>query len=108
MANICVIGDYDSICGFNALGIDTFDVATQEKAEAVLKNVIDNGYVIVFITEDLAVKVSDVLDEYRIKPTPAIIPIPSVAGTNGFGVSYVRKALEQAVGSADMIFSDEE
>ena len=33
MYKIAVIGDYDSIYGFAALGLDTFPVQTQEEAK---------------------------------------------------------------------------
>lgn len=100
-----MIGDYDSICGFGALGIDVFDVSSVERAETVLKNLIQNDYGIIFITEQYAALLHTVLDQYRTQALPAIVPIPPVAGSNGFGISYVKKAVEQAVGS-DIIFND--
>ncbi len=36
MHKVAVIGDYDSIYGFSALGLDTFPVETQEEAAEML------------------------------------------------------------------------
>ena len=108
MAKICIMGDYDSICGFTALGIDTFPVTLAKEAEDLIENLIENNYVIILITENIAVKIIETLDKYRTEPYPAIIPVPSAKGTENLGITYLRKAVEQAVGSADMIFGADE
>lgn len=108
MANkrICIMGDYDSICGFTVLGMDPYPVASAEAAEEMLQNLIQREYAVIFITENYAKDLTHILDKYRILPIPAIIPIPSIAGTTGFGLHYVKKAVEQAVGS-DIIFGED-
>ena len=108
MAKICIVGDYDSICGFSALGIDIFPVNEAEEAETVIKDLAENDYVIILITENIAVQITKILDKYRTQPSPAIIPVPSVNGTENVGLMYLKKAVEQAVGSADMIFGADE
>ena len=109
MANnrIAVLGDYDSISAFKVLGLDPTPVKDGEEAKDALESLIAKAYNVIFVTENFAEDLSDILDEYRTKPIPAIIPIPSVAGSTGFGVKYVKKAVEQAVGS-DIIFNDQE
>ncbi len=107
MANkrISVLGDYDSIAAFRLLGMDTFAVQNAEEAEQMLQSLIQREYAVIYITENFAEPLSDILDKYRVLPKPAIIPIPSAAGSMGFGVKCVKKAVEQAVGS-DIIFGD--
>lgn len=102
---IGIIGDYDSICGFSAVGIETFEVNDPSEGAEKLNKLANSGYGIIFITENLCREISDTLDKYRTLPLPAVIPVPPVSGTNGFGLSYVKKAVEQAVGS-DIIFND--
>lgn len=102
---IGMVGDYDSICGFSALGMDVFDVSSAGQAETVLKNLIQNGYGVIFITEQYAARLERLLDTYRTAPLPAVIPIPPASGSRGLGIAYVEKAVEQAVGS-DIIFND--
>ena len=108
MANkrICILGDFDSISAFTVLGLDTYPVSGNEQAEDTLKQLIQREYSVIFITENYAKALSDILDKYRILPVPAIIPIPSVQGSTGFGIGYVKKAVEQAVGS-DIIFNED-
>lgn len=100
------MGDYDSICAFKVLGIDPYAVSNAAEAESMLQSLIRKEYPIIFITENFAAQLTAVLDEYRTKPLPAIIPIPSVNGSTGFGIGYVKKAVEQAVGS-DIIFNND-
>jgi len=106
MAKICVVGDYDSICGFGALGVDVFALNDEASAAKTIENLVQNDYCIILITENIAKKILSVLDKYRTEPLPAIIPIPPINGESELGMKYLRKAVEQAVGSAEMIFGE--
>lgn len=106
MSKICIVGDYDSICAFGALGIDTYPVTREDEAAKTIGNLIHNDYCIILITENIAKKVQYILDKYRTEPIPAIIPVPSLTGDGELGMYYLRKAVEQAVGSAEMIFGE--
>ena len=106
LADICVVGDYDSICAFAALGITLYTVTTDDEAEKCIENLAENNMQIIFITENFAKNITHILDKYRTKKTPAIIPIPAISGTNGVGEAYLRRAIEQAVGSADILFQN--
>ena len=50
MYKIAVLGDYDSIFGFAALGLDTFAVQTREEAAEKLHQLAQGGYGIIYIT----------------------------------------------------------
>lgn len=106
MYKIGVIGDYDSICGFAALGLDIFAQTDAEGARAQLKTLAESGYGIIYITEQYIEKMRDEMEKYRGELLPAIIPIPSVGTSSGFGRACVKKYVEQAVGS-DIIFNDD-
>ena len=106
MSKICIVGDYDSICAFGALGIDTFAVTEEEQAARTIGNLAENDYCIILITENIAKKIRSVLDKYRTQPIPAIIPVPGLNGESELGMHYLKKAVEQAVGSAEMIFGE--
>ena len=90
MYKAAVIGDYDSIYGFAALGLDTFPTTSAEQAAA----------------EALAAELREELDAYRTQQLPAIILIPGVSGNTGAGIAMVKKSVEQAVGS-DIIFNNQ-
>lgn len=106
MYKIAVIGDYDSIYGFAALGLDTFPVQTQEEAKQKFARITDGDYAVVYITESLAVKLEQEIEKFRGELLPAIIQIPGISGNTGAGVEGVKKSVEQAVGS-DILFSNQ-
>lgn len=99
---IGVIGDYESICGFAALGLDIHPVEDTISAEKELERLASAEYGVIYITEMLAQKISKTIEQYKNVQTPAIIPIPTASG--GFGVSRMRRFVEQAVGS-DIIYN---
>lgn len=105
MYKIAVMGDWDSIYGFGALGLDTFRVEEGEAEEAVhtLRGLAEQNYAIIYVTEALAAKISAEIERYRTQDRPAIILIPGISGNTGEGIAAVRKSVEQAVGS-DIIF----
>ena len=98
MYKIAVMGDYDSIYGFAALGLDTFPVTPAEAGER-LHQLVADGYGIIYITEALAADLKQETARYEGQILPAIIEIPGVSGNTGSGVRGVKKSVEQAVGS---------
>ena len=106
MYKAAVIGDYDSIYGFAALGLDTFPVTTGEQATAILRKIAADSHAVTYITEALAAELQDELEVYKTQQLPAIILIPGVSGNTGAGIAMVKKSVEQAVGS-DIIFNNE-
>ncbi|MGI6089029.1 V-type ATP synthase subunit F [Bilifractor porci] len=105
MFKIAVMGDYDSIYGFSALGLTIFPVkdGETEKAARTLRTLADGEYGIIYMTEKLAASLGKEIDRYKERILPAIILIPGVSGNTGSGVRAVRKSVEQAVGS-DILF----
>ena len=105
MYKIAVMGDWDSIYGFGALGLDTFRVeeGQEHEGERTLRRLAENNYAVIYVTEALAAKISPEIERYKGLPKPAIILIPGVSGNTGEGIAAVRKSVEQAVGS-DIIF----
>ena len=94
MYKIAVLGDYDSIYGFAALGLDTFPVETQEEAAEMLSKLAAGDYGVIYITEKLAAELTHEIEKYQEQVTPAIIQIPGIAGNTGAGVAGVKKSVE--------------
>ncbi len=106
MYKIAVMGDWDSIYGFSALGLDTFRVeegADPEETAQQLKRLAQNNYEVIYITEALAARIPEAIEQYRMRRSPAVILIPGISGNTGAGIAAVKKSVEQAVGS-DIIF----
>ena len=97
MSKIAVMGDYDSVYGFGALGLDIY--------RALLKKLAEGEYGVVYMTEQLGELLKKERAKYEDRITPAIILIPGVSGNTGEGVQRVKGSVEQAVGS-DILFGD--
>lgn len=113
-----IVGNKDTILGFKALGLETHDANSGEEATKTLyqlkkQTVITDektgetrpAYAVIFITEDLAMKISD--EDYKKlseNALPAIVPVPGSKGTSGYGLKRIGKMVEKAVGSD--IFGD--
>ena len=106
MYNIGVIGDYDSICGFSAVGFSIFPVESAEQARKELKTMANSGYGIIYITEPFMEELEADCARYNEQEVPCIIPIPACTGVTGFGKSRLKHWVEQAVGS-DIIFGEQ-
>ncbi|MCR5100978.1 MAG: V-type ATP synthase subunit F [Butyrivibrio sp.] len=102
---IAVMGDTDSIYGFAALGMDTYPFTDPVAAGKKLRELAENDYAVIYITEALADSLTAEIDHYRERLLPAIILIPGVSGNTGKGIMAVKKSVEQAVGS-DIIFGN--
>lgn len=105
MHKVAVMGDYDSIYGFGALGLDIFPIADAVDGAHELRRLANGNYAIIYITESLAEKIKDEIEKYKEQVSPAIILIPGVLGNTGAGVQGVKNSVEQAIGS-DIVFGN--
>lgn len=97
---IAILGGKDSVRGFSALGVDTFEVSKVAEAQEQVEQIFNSDdYAVLFITEDWADKVRQTLDELPPKALPAVVAVPSQAGSTGAGLRNLSKIVEQAVGS---------
>lgn len=99
MDRAAVIGDYDSIYGFAAVGLATFPVETAEEAAGTLARLAKGGYAVIFITEAAAAQLTEEIARYSEQPAPAIILIPGVRGNTGEGMRQMKASVVKAVGS---------
>ena len=63
MRKIGVIGDKDSVLGFKALGLDVFTPEIDADVRKTIERLAKDDYCIIFITEQMAVKAVDLLDD---------------------------------------------
>jgi len=98
MNKIGVIGDRDSIIGFRALNMTVLEAADAAEAGHHLKNLVQENFAVIFITEALAEGNQEFLKSLRSQRLPAIIPIPSLLGTTGLGMRQVHESVRRAVG----------
>ena len=106
MYKVAVIGDKVTILGFKAVGLSVFAAGDGYEARRSVEEAIAQNHAIIYITESLIGEVADIVEKYKDSRIPAIIPIPGVDGSSGFGIASVKKSVERAVG-ADILFGGE-
>ena len=70
MYKIAVVGDRDSVLGFQALGLSVFPVETAEEARRVIHATAKEAYAIIYLTEQLGTQLKDLLAQYEKELAP--------------------------------------
>lgn len=104
MRKVGVMGERDSVLGFKAVGFDVYPVVSREEASERLTQLADDGYAVIYVTEQIASMIAEDIERYRFSRFPAIVPIPVSSGSLGIGMNSVKKSVEKAVG-ADILFN---
>lgn len=97
--SIAAIGDWESVMGFRALGLETCPVTSPDEAREEVKRLAKTDCAVIYLTETLAKSMQDVLERYKDELRPAIILIPGREGSLGIGKDNIRRAIERAVGA---------
>ncbi len=96
---IAVVGDWESVMGFQALGLDTYPAASPEEARQTVRRLAKEDCAVIYLTEGLAKEMPDVIARYKDELRPAIILIPGREGSLGIGKENIQRAIERAVGA---------
>lgn len=96
---IAAVGDWESVMGFRALGLDTYPVADAAQAREKIKELAKGNCSVIYLTEQLAKDMEDVISRYKDEIRPAIILIPGRQGSLGIGKNNIQRAIERAVGA---------
>ena len=96
---IAAIGDWESVMGFRALGLETCPVTSPEEAREEIRRLAKADCAVIYLTETLAKSLPDVLNRYKDEMRPAIILIPGREGPLGIGRDNIQRAIERAVGA---------
>ncbi len=99
MYNVAVIGDRETVIGFKAIGLKVCYADNEAEAKEQLTRLAKENTAVIYITDDLAQKLSAEIAEYSKLPLPAIILIPGKDGSNGVALANVSKSVERAVGA---------
>ena len=97
---IAVVGDWESVMGFRALGLDTYPVTSAEEAKKTVHELArGEKCAVIYLTEQLAKDMGDVLAKYKDALRPAIILISGREGSLDIGKSNIKTTIERAVGA---------
>lgn len=103
--DVAVIADRETGLAFKSIGMQPLQAETGEEACEILKEA-SGKFKIIFVTENLAQHMADLISEYATQTLPIIIEIPSFEGTVGLGKKKMKRITERAVG-ADILFREE-
>lgn len=106
MYKIALVGDKDSIIGFQLLGISIFPVNSKEETINILNELIKEKYAAVFITEDIASQIFDEIVELQKKYLISMTIIPNKLEKKNLGLKILKKNIEKAIGT-DILFRKE-
>jgi len=100
---VAAFGEKDIISIFKAAGIDIFpvngDIDKISETEERLRQIVSEGYGIIFMTETIAAKLDDLVREYANETSPSIVVIPGLGKRNNYAVKNLRRAIIKAVGA---------
>ena len=97
--SIAVVGDWESVMGFRALGLDTYPVTSVEEARKTVHELAKTDCAVIYLTEQLAAGLTAEIARYKDELRPAIILIPGREGSLGIGKESLQRAIERAVGA---------
>lgn len=104
IGKIAVIGDSESATAFLAIGAAVYKVDDEYKAADKLRELAKTEeYAVILVTENYAAKMESLMQKLKEQTYPAVLSIPGSTGSNGFGLSGVKKDVEKAVG-VDILF----
>ena len=92
------LGGADFVLPFSALGLDTFRTESKEQTQASAKKIIDAGYALIVVAENVASDAEQVLNEYHNKALPSITIVPFTAESTGLAVAGLGEAIRLATG----------
>ncbi len=97
--SIAAVGDWESVMGFRALGLETYPVSSVEGARETVHRLARGNCAVIYLVEQYASQMQDVLDHYKDEIRPAIILIPGKSGSLGIGRDNLQRSIERAVGA---------
>lgn len=98
------VGEEDAIMAFKAIGAVAIPATTPDEVGTALFRLSKEGVPVIFITEAAARMAPEALSRYEQTLETAVIPIPGIKGSDGFGAQQLRANVIKAIG-ADIISS---
>ena len=97
---LAVVGNYESVLPFQAVGIESFILADDADGQLVetLNRLTNQNYAVIFLLEEWYSSHKDLADELNESSPTSIIPIPGLKGSLGIGIQSIRESVERAVG----------
>jgi V/A-type H+-transporting ATPase subunit F len=97
---LAVVGNYESVLPFQAVGMESFILSDDAPDEIVetLNRLSVRNYAVIFLLEEWYSANKALVDELNETSPASIIPIPGLQGSLGVGIESIRESVERAVG----------
>ena len=96
---MAVVGEEDAILAFRAIGAVALPATTKEEVGQALHKLSREGIPLIFITETAARLAPEAVSKYEQTMETAVIPIPGIRGSDGYGAAQVRANVLKAIGA---------
>lgn len=96
-ADTAILARDESALAFKAAGVDAYSETDSEKLRMTFRRLITE-YKVVFVTDDVAFELTDLIERTLEKPYPIVIPVPSEDGTSEYAQKQIREQTERALG----------
>lgn len=96
-SHIAVVGNPEIISAFRAAGLAVFPVQAEPDAGKQVQRLVDEGYRVIFFTEELSRYLEPVLERARRTAVPCIVALPTGAGKGG--ITRLKAIVRRAVGA---------
>lgn len=93
------VGEEDAILAFKAIGAIAIPANTPEQVTQALHRLSLEGTPVIFITETAARLAPEAISKYEQMMETAVIPIPGIKGSDGYGEQKVRENVIKAIGA---------
>jgi len=100
MPKMAVIGDSTTVLGFKPIGVDAYSLDDPLEVAGIWASVVAADYAIIFMTEPVFEAAQPLIKQIEARPTPAVLAIPSTAGSLGAGRRYIKDLMERAIGAS--------
>ena len=105
--DVAIVGRADQILPYRALGMTTHAVTDAEEARDAVTALAKKGVRLIYVIEDLAAYMQDLLNEYATSTFPTIVPIPASTGPTGYAMKRLRQTIKKAAGTDIFVGEDE-
>jgi len=106
MYKIALIGNRDTIIGFNLLGVSLFPTSKKDEAVEILDKLVKEECAVIFVTEDIASQIYEEIERLQKTSFASITTIPNKLEKKYLGLKILRRNIEKAIGT-DILFRKE-
>ncbi|MDD6214748.1 MAG: V-type ATP synthase subunit F [Firmicutes bacterium] len=105
MYKVGIIGDFENVAYFGAIGMETFSPKAPEDTSKIIERLAKNDFAVIFVSEKYYSAAEKAVQTYADATLPAIVPLPCGGISQGIAREQMKQFVERAVGS-DIIFDN--